>query len=191
MANKKSASASDARILSSRIVYRSRVFNVTSSQVIEPGGVRARRDIVRHPGSVVILPLDESRSEPRLLLIRQYRFAAAKSLWEIPAGRIDPGETPLAAARRELIEETGYSASEWKRVLFYYPSPGFLDETMSIFLARGLQRGKAHPEEDERITSRFFPLSRAIQLVMENKIQDGKAISGILWLSRKIRRDAI
>jgi ADP-ribose pyrophosphatase len=176
--------ASAAKVLKSRVVYRAPVFYVTSEMVREPSGVTARRDIVRHPGSVVIMAVDDSRREPRLLLIRQFRYAAGRKLWELPAGRIDPGEELLAAAKRELLEETGVTARSWKRALFFYVSPGFLDETMSIFLARGLQQGKARPDEDEVIAARFFPVSRAARMVMSGSIQDAKAIAGVLWLEK-------
>ena len=184
-ASPRNASKSGVQVLSSKVVHTSRVFNVTSDEIIEPSGVHARRDIIRHPGSVVILALDERKPEPAVLLIKQYRYAADRELWELPAGRIDEGEGPLEAAQRELLEETGYSASEWKPALFYYASPGFLDETMSLFAARGLRRGKAQPEDDECITSRLVPLSRAVQWVMSGKVQDGKAIAGILWAAQK------
>src|SRR6476659_5480618 len=104
-----------ARVLSSRVVYRGPVFWVTTDHVREPGGIRARRDVVRHSGSVVILAVDDGRSQPHILLERQYRHAAQNYLWELPAGRIDKGENPLAAAKRELLEETGYTAARWKR----------------------------------------------------------------------------
>ena len=136
-------------VLSSKTVFRGRVFRVTSDRVKEPSGIVATRDVVRHCGSVVILAVNESGPEPRVLLERQYRYAAGKYLWELPAGSIDPGETPLAAGKRELLEETGYRAKHWSRALFFYPSPGFMDETMTIYLARGLTPGQAHPEEDE------------------------------------------
>jgi len=103
-------------------------------------------------------------------------------MWELPAGRIDEGESPLAGARRELLEETGYSARKWKKILFFYVSPGFLDETMTIYLATGLQAGKAQPEEDEKISIRFFSLSTARKMVLTGRIRDAKTISGILWL---------
>ena len=170
--------------MSSRIAFRGPVFYVSSDRVREPGGILVRRDIVRHPGSVVILAVDDSHSQPHILLARQYRYAAGQPLWELPAGRIDPGEKPLAAAKRELLEETGYSARHWKRALFYYASPGFLDETMAVYMASGLQAGQAQPEEDEIIHIRLFPLPAALRMVMSGRILDGKTIAGVLWLKQ-------
>ena len=164
------------------------MFYVTSDRIKEPSGVEARRDMVRHPGSVVIMALDETRQEPRVLLGRQYRYAADAQLWEFPAGRIDPGEDELQAARRELVEETGYGASEWQRVLFFYVSPGFLDETMALYLARDLRRGRARPEEDEVITRRFFPLSAALKMIERGAIRDAKTLAGVLWLQTRLAR---
>ncbi len=173
-----------ARVLSSREVYRGPVFWITSEQVLEPSGVRVRRDIVRHSGSVVVLAVEESHSEPRILLERQYRHAARQTLWELPAGRIDEGENELTAAKRELLEETGYTASQWRCVLRFYASPGFLAETMNVYLARGLRPGKAQPEADEVIHLRKVPLSTAVRMVMKGTIRDAKTISGILWLNQ-------
>jgi ADP-ribose pyrophosphatase len=174
-----------AEVISSRDVYRGPVFWVTADEVLEPGGVRARRDIVRHTGSVVILAVEESNSEPRVLLVRQYRHAAQQFLWELPAGRNDKDEAELVAAKRELLEETGYTAAKWKRALKFYASPGFLAETMSIYLARSLRPGVAQPEDDERISMRLFPLSDAVRMVISGKILDGKTIAGVLWLSHE------
>lgn len=179
-----------ARVVSSRVVYRGPVFYVTADQVQEPGGILGRRDVVRHTGSVVVMAVDESRSEPRVLLEWQYRHAAQDFLWELPAGRIDPGESELAAAKRELLEETGYSAAQWKRVLFFYDSPGFLDETMAIYLATGLKRGKAQPEEDEVIRKRLFALSQALRMINRGVLRDGKTIAGLLWLEVFRRRSS-
>jgi ADP-ribose pyrophosphatase len=184
-----------ARVLSSRISYQGPVFSVTTDEVEEPGGVRARRDVIRHSGSIVVLAvdgIDEStkaarKAEPRILLERQYRHAAQSMMWELPAGRIDDGETALTAAKRELLEETGYSARQWKRILHFYVSPGFLDETMTIYLARGLQAGEAQPEPDERIAVRFFNLSEAKRMAINGRIRDAKTISGILWLAEMAR----
>ena len=178
--------AKAAKVLSSKLVYRGKVFRVTSDVVVEPSGVKVKRDVMRHSGSVVVLCVDESKREPRVLLIRQYRYAAQKPLWELPAGRIDEGEDALTAAQRELMEETGYQAREWKQALYYYPSPGFMDETHALFLARDIQRGKARPEEDEFITPRWVPISQAIDWVMSGKIPDAKTIAGVLWMARKL-----
>ncbi len=134
------------------------MFWVTTDRVEEPGGIRVRRDLIHHSGSVVILAVDESRGVSRILLERQYRHAAADYLWELPAGRIDPGEKELLAAQRELLEETGYTALRWRRILNFYPSPGFMAETMSVFMATGLRRGKAQPEDDEIIHKRLVLL---------------------------------
>ena len=109
-------------------------------------------------------------------------------MWELPAGRIDDGETALTAAKRELLEETGYSARQWKRILHFYVSPGFLDETMTIYFARGLRAGKAQPEADEQIATRFFALSDAKRMVLQGHIRDAKTISGILWLAQMPRQ---
>jgi ADP-ribose pyrophosphatase len=179
-----------ARVLSSKVVYRGPVFYVTTDRVREPGGIAARRDVIRHSGSIVIMPVDDTGSEPRVLLARQYRHPAQDYLWELPAGRIDPGEDALAGAKRELVEETGYSATHWKRILFFYASPGFLDETMAVYLATGLKRGMAKPEEDELIAKRFFPLSSAVRMVLNGAIRDGKTIASVLWLdkARSLRR---
>ena len=129
----------------------------------------AVREVIRHSGSVVVLAVDESQAEPRVLLETQYRYAAQDYMLELPAGRIDPGENALAAGKRELREETGYSASHWKRALFFYPSPGFLEETMTVFLARGLKPGTAQPESDERIEHELVPLSRAVTSIMSGQ----------------------
>jgi ADP-ribose pyrophosphatase len=186
MAKTAGTKSKQARVLSSRISYQGPVFSVTTDQVEEPGGVRARRDVIRHSGSIVVLAVDDAarKTEPRILLERQYRHAAQSMMWELPAGRIDDGETALTAAKRELLEETGYSARHWKRILHFYVSPGFLDETMTIYLARGLQGGKAQPEADERIATRFFGLSEARRMALNGRIRDAKTICGVLWLAQ-------
>ncbi len=173
------------RVLSSRTVYRGPVFSVTTDHVQEPGGVRARRDVIHHSGSIVVLAVDNSAATPRVLLERQYRHAANSYLWELPAGRIDPGEKELAAAKRELLEETGYTAARWKRILKFYASPGFVAETMAVFLATGLRAGKAQPEADEIIHIRMVPLPKAVNMVLRGTIQDAKTISSVLWLDRQ------
>jgi ADP-ribose pyrophosphatase len=187
----KSPRTRKARLVSSKTVYRGPVFWVTTDHVEEPGGVRARRDLVHHSGSVVVLAVDDSGSTPRILLERQYRHAANSYLWELPAGRIDPGEQELQAAKRELLEETGYTASKWRRILKFYASPGFVAETMAVYLATGLQKGKAQPEEDEVIVQRMVSLPDAIRMVLRGTIQDAKTISSALWLDHISRTGGV
>ncbi len=175
---------SKATILKSRVTYRAPVFYVTSEIVREPSGVTARRDIVRHPGSVVVLAVEGTGKDARVLLAKQFRHAAGKEMLELPAGRIDPGEAALQGAKRELIEETGYRARKWSKAMFFYVSPGFLDETMTIFLAEGLEAGEADPEEDEVIRPQLVPLAKAVQMVMSGRIQDAKTIAGVLWYDK-------
>ena len=150
----RTARRSKARLISSRTVYRGPVFWVTTDHIVEPGGIKpgglkVRRDLVHHSGSIVVLAVEEATKVPRVLLDRQYRHAANDYLWELPAGRIDPGENELQAAKRELIEETGYRANRWRRILKFYASPGFVAETMAVYLATGLRAGEAEPEDDE------------------------------------------
>jgi ADP-ribose pyrophosphatase len=181
-------------------VYRGPVFQITSDQVKEPSGVTVRRDVVRHSGSVVIMAVENSsllargkeknvssKAEPRVLLARQYRYTANDLLWELPAGRIDEGEDEMPAAKRELLEETGFTADRWKRVLHFFVSPGFLDETMAVYLAEGLHPGIAQPEEDENIAKRFFPLAQAARMATTGVIRDAKTIASILWLDHACR----
>lgn len=184
----KAASLPRVEVLSSREAYRGPVFRVTTDEVLEPSGVRVRRDIVRHTGSVVVLAVDESSRTPRVLIEKQYRHAAGRYLYELPAGRIDEGEKELEAAQRELLEETGYSARRWKRILRFWASPGFVAEEMSLYLARELRRGRAQPEDDEVIEIKLIPLERAVAMVMNGTIQDAKTIAGLLWLALDNRR---
>ena len=102
---------------------------------------------------------------------------------ELPAGRIDPGEDALAAGKRELLEETGYTAKRWTKALYFYPSPGFLEETMTVFLAEHLKPGIAQPEADELIEHRLYPLSSVLRSIKTGKIRDGKTIASVLWLN--------
>lgn len=186
----KSSSASKERLVSSRTVYRGPVFWVTTDHVLEPGGIKVRRDVIHHSGSVVVLAVDDSGSVPRVLLERQYRHAAKDFLWELPAGRIDPGEKELQAAKRELIEETGYRADRWRRIFKFYASPGFVAETMSVYLATGLRPGEAEPEDDEVIHKRMVPLPAVVKMILKGTIRDAKTISSVLWLDHVMRANA-
>jgi len=175
-----------AKVVSSKTVYKGRIFTVVVDQVREPSGVLVKREIVRHRGSVVILAATDRRA-PKVLLERQYRYAAQAELWELPAGKIDRGEKPLASAKRELLEETGYQARHWKKFLEFYVSPGFLDEMMYIYLATGLTLGKAEPEEDEFIESHWVSLAAAIKMIARGEIIDAKTACSILWLKENLK----
>src|SRR5438874_9511927 len=134
-----------ARVLSSITVYEGPIFGIRRDKVIEPSGVRATREVITHPGSVVVLPV---LPDGRIVLIRQYRHATRLFMWELVAGRMDPGESIQEAAAREMIEETGYRARRFRVFLDMFPTPGFLEERMYVLLADGLTVGEAEPEED-------------------------------------------
>ena len=169
------------KLISSRVRYRCSIFTVTEDHAIEPGGFQIRRAVVNHGGSAVMMPVDENQ---RLLLVRQYRLPARASLWEFPAGRVDPGETLLAAARRELLEETGYRARKWKRLVSFYASPGYVSEKMTIFLATGLTAGQARPMEDEKIQCRWITARELDALIRAGKIVNAKTLVGFLAWKR-------
>jgi ADP-ribose pyrophosphatase len=170
------------RLISSKLAFKGRVFSVVSDKVEEPGGHINTRDVIRHNGSVVILAVDESKNprDPDVVFERQYRHAAGLMLVELPAGRVEPHESTLAAAKRELIEETGYRAKRWTLLTKYFASPGFLSEWMQIYLAREILQGAAAPEPDENIEVFRLKLSEALALVAANKIHDGKTLVGLM-----------
>lgn len=165
------------KLISSVLKYKNKLFSVTQDHVVDPSGFEIHRAIVQHPGSAVMMAVD---THQRVLLVRQYRVPARGYLWELPAGRLDAGETPLQAARRELIEETGYRAKHWKKLVTFYPSPGFVAEKMTIFLATGLTAGEATPMDDERIETRWFTAKEIEQSVRSGKVMDGKTMLGYL-----------
>jgi ADP-ribose pyrophosphatase len=173
-------------VLSSKVSFEGPVFRVVTEEVREPGGQPHRRDVVRHPGSVVVLAVDDSKSkrDPLILLERQYRHAAAQYLYEVPAGSLDPDEDPLTGAKRELLEETGYKAKHWSKLVRYYASPGFLGEWMQFFLAEGLTPGDAEPEDDEQIELFAVPLSELLREIEAGRILDGKTIAAALLYDR-------
>jgi ADP-ribose pyrophosphatase len=172
---------STAKILRSEIIYKGPVFGVRRDEVLEPGGLRAIREVITHPGSVVVLPV---LPDARILLIRQYRHATRQYLWELVAGRIDSGESVRRAAARELIEETGYRAKRFRVFLDVFPTPGFLEERMYILLAEQLTAGEAQPEEDEKITAKAFGRADLERMIRRNVLRDAKTIAGLLYYFR-------
>jgi ADP-ribose pyrophosphatase len=172
------------KIISSQEVYKCNLFRVTEDEAVEPrGGFHIKRSIVRHVGSAVMMAVDDRK---RILLVRQYRLPAEGYLWELPAGRLDAGEKPLQAARRELIEETGYRAKKWTKLASFLVSPGYVSERMTIFLARDLTAGEAHPMDDERIEVDWFKSKQIAEMIESGKIDDAKTIIGYYtWKARK------
>ena len=177
-------------LISSKVVFQGPLFRVLHDKLIEPGGKRSERDVIRHNGSVVILAVDKSKSkrDPYIVMERQYRHAAQQYLWELPAGKLDSGEDPLVGAQRELEEETGYRAKKWKPLVEYYGSPGFLGESMKVFLAEGLMAGDAHPEDDEDIEFRLVKLSEIVEMIEKGAIKDGKTLCSVLLYARRVAK---
>lgn len=172
------------KITSSKQVYDCGLFRVTEDVAVDPKTkFTIKRSVVRHIGSAVMMAVDDKK---RVLLVRQYRLPAEKRMWELPAGRLDPGEKPLDAAKRELKEETGYTAKKWTKMVSYFASPGYVQERMTLFLAEKLTAGDATPMDDEQIEARWFKKKELAELIAEGKIEDGKTIIGFLtWRGRK------
>lgn len=174
---------SDDPRIGSRRVYTGRVINLDVDTVRFPNGSTGELEMIRHPGASAVVPFlsDPTGEDPQVLLIRQYRYAAQQFLYEIPAGRLDPGESPEACARRELREETGCTAQRVERLTTMYTTPGFTDERIHLFMAVGLTRGDDSREADEFIEVETMPLSNALSLVERGEIQDGKTALGLLF----------
>jgi ADP-ribose pyrophosphatase len=177
-----------APVASSKLAYEGPLFRVFSEEVLEPGVKPVTRDVIRHNGSVVILAVDDSKSkkDPLIIIERQYRHAGGQYMYEVPAGKIDNGEERLAAAKRELIEETGFRARKWTKLTRYFASPGFLGEWMQVFLAEGLTAGDAQPEEDERLEISLVPLSEVLRLIDAGEIRDGKTLVSVMLYARRL-----
>ncbi|MBZ5602748.1 MAG: NUDIX hydrolase [Acidobacteriia bacterium] len=163
------------KLISSTEISKTPIFRVTLDRAVDPDGFEIKRAIVQHGGSAVMMPVDE---RGRILLVRQFRLPARQYLWELPAGRVDEGESLLKAAKRELAEETGYRAKTWKKIAEFFPSPGFLAEKMTIFLATGLTAGESKPMEDERIEARWFSPREVSTMIKAGKVRDAKTMIG-------------
>jgi len=171
------------KIISSREYFRNTLIALTVDELVDPEGFPMTRAIVHHPGSAVVLARD---SRGRILLVRQFRAPARQFVWELPAGKIDEGETAMQAARRELKEETGFTAGRWSKLVGFWASPGFLGEKMTIYLAEALRPGPAQPMDDERIERRWFTLKELEAGIAGGRIVDGKTMIGLYaW---KLRR---
>jgi ADP-ribose pyrophosphatase len=171
-----------ARRVGTRRVYDGKVLALDVDDVVEPGEVRATREVVRHRGSVAALAVDD---QGRVALVRQYRYAADELLWELPAGRIDPDETPEEGAARELEEEAGLRPGHMERLALFYTTPGFCDERMHVFRAHGLRPVTARPEADERIELRWFTAGELASMVDSGEIREGKTLVAVLMELRR------
>jgi ADP-ribose pyrophosphatase len=174
---------SDIGKTGSRRIYTGRMVNLDVDAVRFPDGSMGELEIFRHPGASAVVPFlsDPAGEDPQVLLIRQYRYAAQQFLYEVPAGRLDPGEQPDACARRELREETGCEASSVEHMYTMYTTPGFTDEKIHVFMAVGLTRGENAREADEFIELETMPLSRALELVERGEIQDAKTALSLMY----------
>lgn len=175
-----------ARVLSSRRIYDGKVLALDVDEVEEPGGVRATREVVRHRGSVAALPV---HADGRLVLVRQYRHPVADRVWELPAGRLDPGETPEQGALRELEEEVGLRAGRLERLATYFTTPGFCDEVMHLFRASDLSEVPPRPEADERIEVLTVTFAEARQMLRSGELREGKTLVAVLLESERRLRE--
>jgi len=165
------------RQLETERIYAGKILSLRRDCVSLPGGGTATREVVEHPGGVTVVPLLPNGD---VICVRQFRYPFGRELLEAPAGKMAPGEEPLHAARRELAEETGYAAGEWLDLGDFYPSPGFCDEVLHLFLARDLSLGQAHPDEDEFLAVEAIPLAELLERIGRGELCDGKTIAAIL-----------
>ena len=171
MKNKKSS----FRKISSRLIYRAHLFDLTAVRMKAPTGREFKHEVIRHPGASVIVPL---LSKDQFVLIRQFRSAVGRIIWEFPAGTLEKNESPLTCAKREIIEETGFSASRWKKIAMFYPAPGISSELMHIYLARNLNRVGSKPEEDEYLHHEIVSFGQLSRMIKRGVVVDAKTMIG-------------
>ncbi|NUQ13159.1 MAG: NUDIX hydrolase [Gemmatimonadaceae bacterium] len=176
-----------ASTVASRRVYSGRVLSLDVDEVRFPDGSAGSLELIRHPGAAAVVPVigDPRAADAEVLLIRQFRYAADRFLYEVPAGRLEPGEPPVDCARRELLEEAGCTAAAIEPLGGFYTTPGFIDEYIHAFVATGLTRGAPAPERDEFITIEAHPLRRALAMIDRGEIVDGKTMIALLLLGRR------
>jgi len=162
-------------------IHKGRKIEVQLDVSRAPDGREIRRDVILHPGAVVILPL---LADGRVCLLRNFRFVLGRTLWEVPAGTLEPDEPPEQAAVRDLAEETGYSAGRWQKLGVFYPSPGVLTEAMHLFVAHDLTPGPAQPEADEQLEPVLLPWDEAVQMATDGRIHDLKTVATLLLWDR-------
>jgi len=175
---------SQERTLESEQAFRGKLIGLRVDTVELPSGRRTKREIVEHRGAIAVVAID---AEERVLLVRQFRKAVEEALLEIPAGTLEAAEDPLDCARRELEEETGFAADTWRKLGFFYTSPGFCTEGMHVYLATGLRPSSREPDEDEIIEVVTVPVSEVTALITGGEIRDAKSIAGLLMALRALQ----
>ncbi len=170
--------SSGAKVHSVVEIYKGKAFRLHKERVTLPNGVQAYMDVIRHPGAAAVVPFLDRET---LVLLRQYRHALGRFLYEIPAGTLIPGEDPLECARRELNEETGYQATRWTKLGEVVPVPGYSDERIHLFLAEGLVEGQGQPDPDEVLEVVELSLSAVLEMMQRGDLEDGKTLLGLLW----------
>jgi ADP-ribose diphosphatase len=175
----------ETKVLKKTQLHQGRVFALIREKITLPNGTTIDLDIIRHPGAAAMVPLSEEGS---LVMVRQYRHAIGEYIWEIPAGTLNSGESPLECAKRELIEETGYSATEWEELGAIVPVPGYSDEEIHIFLAQGLRPARQDLDPDEILHVREIPLEEAFHMVERGEIKDSKTISSLFLLRTRLEK---
>jgi ADP-ribose pyrophosphatase len=170
--------------MSVEVVHVGRRIRVEVNTFRAPDGTAIRRDAIRHPGAVVILPVLDAE---RVVLLRNFRFVVGDTLWEVPAGTVEPNEPLATCAARELLEETGYRAARWRSLGFLYASPGVLDEKLHLFVAEELTPGPAKPEPDEQLEPVVLRLDDAVGMCLDGTIRDAKTVTALLLWERMAR----
>jgi len=171
------------KTVSSEFPFTGHLIRVRADEVILPNGRKTLREIVVHPGAVAVVAV----ADGKVLVERQYRHAAGKVLWEVPAGTLKIGESPKECAERELLEETGYEAESMEELAYFYVAPGYSTEVMHIFLATGLRKKGASLEEDETIEVKVIPIKEALDMVRSNEIEDAKTIIALLLAENRMK----
>lgn len=172
--------------LTSRAVYDGRLLHVREDRVLLPNGKEATREYIVHPGAVVVVPL---LADGTILMVRQFRYPLRREFYELPAGKIDPGEDPLVCGQRELLEETGFIADTWHSLTTIHPCIGYSDERILIYVAQGLSERGHQRDEDEFLDNVLMPLSEAMDWVREGRISDVKTMVGLFWAEKIIRQE--
>lgn len=169
--------------LASKTVYRGRLLHVKEDEVRLPDGAQARREYIEHPGAAIILPLFDDGS---VLLERQYRYPVASHCYELPAGKLEADEPPLETAKRELLEETGYIALQWRELGRVFPCVGYSNEQIDFFLARKLEFKGANLDQGEFLETLRVPLAEALDWLRRGRVSDVKTMLGLLWAEKII-----